>query len=185
MALNLNPGNFATGPEFDVYYTAKTINADAASRTAIDANLAVGAVLIEDPYQHDGRDVDSSLSINARRFINVTRNDATVFRGNRYVVTDVKEVNTLVSGSTTQRVGGLITVQPLRGNPGVQALCVGGTDITAGVTTLIPVADQWYLSAYVQLTNINQSDTIADQRVAVTKETYTDAAAALKWVAGL
>ena len=181
---NLNPGNFPSGEEMPAYYTAKTINATAASRTAIDANLAVGAVLIEDVYQHDGRDVDSSISLDARRYINLTRCDATNFKGKRYVVTDVKNVNTLVSGSTTQRQGGIVTVQELDGNPAVQALVDGTTDVTAGVTRLIPVADQWYLVAFVTLTNINQIDTIANERVALSKETYTTNAVALKWVSG-
>lgn len=184
-----NPSNYPGGEEMWVQFTAKTMNATNGSRTYLSGSpaLVTGAVLVEDPFQWDAHDVDSSLSIDERRYINVTRTDSTYFNGNRYVVVEVPAVvNEFEAGSTTQRKGGLVKVVPLKGNPQVQALVEGTTDIVAG-DKLIPVADQWYLVKYVTLTNINQSGTIADTIVGVAKESYaTDAVSASpgKWISG-
>lgn len=112
-----------------VYYTAKNINATKGSRTAINADLQVGAVLIQDPYQHDGAEGTGGWTP-----INATRPQTSWLQQEKYVVVSVPpSVNEIPDASApTQRRGGLVLVARLRDCSRIEALVDGTTDVLVG-----------------------------------------------------
>lgn len=112
-----------------VYYTAKNINATAASRSAIASDLAVGAILIADPYKNDGAEGSGGATP-----INVTQPQTSFLHMEKYVVVDVpSSVNQIPSSAApTQRRGGYIVVEKLRDSDDITALVDGTTDVAVG-----------------------------------------------------
>lgn len=96
---------------FPVWYTGKNINATNGSRSAINANLTVGDVVIADPYQFDGADLDSTGTAGAKP-VNVTRPQTSFLNMKKYVVVNVpSSVNEIPSSAaSTQRRGGIVWV---------------------------------------------------------------------------
>jgi hypothetical protein len=128
---------------FWAYYTAKNINATDASRTAINANLAVGDVLVPDPYGHEQNDRDAAGAIiagsGAKKGFAYTQPQTGFLNGKKAVV--VREipsgVNDLVAGSATQRKGGQVFVEPFAGAEGtVKILAKTHANMAAGTDYL-------------------------------------------------
>ena len=149
--------------EITVYYTAKTVNATAASRSAIDDDLEVGFVVCMDPYGHDGETDE----------INVTQPATAILACRKYVVVAVDDaVNEIVS--STQRKGGRIKVCARADY--IQASCSGGTDIV--ICDRLTVAD----GSFTLVQNTTSNTTMNLGTCAVALEAYADAAAAKKYV---
>lgn len=112
---------------FPVYWTAKNINATAGSRTAIASNIAVGAIVVEDPYQHDGADGSGGA-----KPINVTQPQTSHLHQKKYVVVAVAPgVNDIPdSAAPTQRRGGVVYVTDQADD--IEALVDGTTDVAVG-----------------------------------------------------
>lgn len=113
----MNFTNRQTAQPTPLFYTAKNINATAASRTAINADLKPGYVVVQDVYCHDSKvsGVTNSAGSTAdsaenRLAINVTRPESSHLAGRAFVVTSVPPiVNTIPdSSASTQRKGGHI-----------------------------------------------------------------------------
>lgn len=110
-----------------VYYTAKNINSNPNSRTAINADIAIGDVVVMDPFQHDG-----ASQANAPKPINVTQAQTSFLRTPKYVVVDVPPgVNEIPSSAApTQRRGGIIWVVQLADD--IRVKVVGNDSIAVG-----------------------------------------------------
>lgn len=125
----------AIARRFRVNYTAKTINATAGSRTAIATDLAVGDVLVQDPYGPDkGKGAD------------FTQPQTSFLTGQRVVVVEVPpSINDIPDsvGASTQRRGGMVVVEQF--NAAVQVNTKA--NMTAGTTLLGPVNGQFALGA--------------------------------------
>lgn len=112
------------GVPFPVFYTAKDVNATAASRSAINANLQPGHVLCVDPYSHDGAD-----STAGAKPVNATRPATAILMFKKLLVVDVPAgVNDIISGN--QRRGGIVWVVDRADD--ITAFVDGTTDVTLG-----------------------------------------------------
>ncbi len=134
-----------------VYWTAKTINATAGSRSAINDNIQVNDVVVMDPYGQDETLPDGSVGP-----ICVTQPQTSFLRGRKYVVTAVPDaVNDIPDtvNASTQRRGGFISVVPLDLVERIQAHVDGTTDIA--VNDILEVTNgSWKLTKAGTLTDI-------------------------------
>lgn len=95
------------------WYTAKSINATKGSRTALDVTLAVGDVVVRDPYDHDAR---GGANADVPGVPNVTRATTGHLAGMVGVVTAIPSASDGPNSfpdpvnASTQRRGGLIEI---------------------------------------------------------------------------
>lgn len=117
-----------------VWYTGKTKNATATSRTAIDVTLVPGMTVCLDADRHDGGGM----------FENVTRPATAILNAPKFLVVDVSpQVNESVSSGV--RRGGPIKVMAICDKmPGLGLYVESTTDIAVG--SMLGVTDgQFYL----------------------------------------
>jgi hypothetical protein len=123
-----------------VILTGKNINATAASRTVINANIDVGDVVAVDPYRQDLESTLSSITTET-----VTQPQTSHIDGGIYIVVDVPSgVNdSQVGGAANERKGGYILVAT------AQAILANATvpDSTAVAGYLVPASGSYKLAA--------------------------------------
>lgn len=156
-----------------LYYTGKTVNATAGSRTAVAVDLKPGMVVCRDPHQHAG-DYFSTDGAARADGASVTRPATGWLHMPAYVVTEVKR--------DSQR-GGWITAVPLTQDFYGQIIC--NANITSGDVVCL-VADSFFLGVPTVFAATNQATfkTLGAKRMIACETLDTSSTAALTWVSG-
>jgi hypothetical protein len=130
----------------NVYFTNLNINTAAGSRTAILSTSStaaqvkaalLGAVLIMDPFQHDGGAGSDKLP-------QYTQAQANYLGMRKVVVVEVNEIDPTTKGARV-KVASVGTSVPTKVNSGI--------DLTTGLTELHAVAGQWHVTTVTQRTD--------------------------------
>ena len=116
--------------------TGYNLHATAGSRTAVNANLVNGAVLMRDPHNHGNDSNNLEFALPTAGFEGAL---AVCQENNIY---ELGERNKIDPAVANRRKGGQVRLVNIgRARPLVKANCV------KGVTKLYPVEGQWYLAA--------------------------------------
>ncbi len=160
--------NRQIGSTVPLHWTAKTINSTPASRSAVNADLKPGHVVVQDVYSNDSafKEIDVGQAVTGD------------LHRRAFVVTSVPPIINSIpdSSASTQRKGG--SIEGCSNSPLIQAYVADGVAVG---DELVPTNGQFYLSVGAT----SGLDTPAEIKgmKATALEANSSGAAALRWVA--